>query len=200
MLHWININKRIILYILFLITSIIFSWCVWWNTNVSNNIQTIVFDDYTMTIDKSYQKIAHDNIIDQRIQNRITATYTIAWYEDYSKTIIITEDNVSPNMDLEDYVQASIWWIDTTRWQYRSISFNHYQTPCRERTLPSIIVSFSITRSIPDTIQQTLYFVHYYIHRLDKVVMVSASTHIESEVDNLVAMVSTTSCIPLTDT
>lgn len=199
MLHWIKINKRIILYILFLITSTVFSWCLWWNTSVPNNIQTIVFDDYTMTIDQSYQKITHENIIDQRIQNRVIATYTIPWYQDYNNTIIITEDKVSPNIDLADYVQASIGWIDTTRWQYHSLSFDYYQTLCRERVLSSIIVSFSITRSIPDTIQQTLYFVHYYIHRLDKVFLISASTNLEWEVKELISMISTTSCISLAD-
>lgn len=198
MYYWVKIRARLWLVILLCITSWVFAWCMWNTTDSVAQNSIIVFGDYTMTIENVYQNISHDTIIDQRIQNRILGAYSIPWYDTYNNTIIITEDKVSPNASLEDYVQASIGWIDQTRWQYRSLWFEHNSTPCGDRKLSSIMVSFSLVRSIPNTLQQTLYFVHYYIQRLDTITMISISTEDESQLQQLIPMLSTISCISLT--
>ncbi len=66
--------------------------------------------------------------------------------------------------------------------------------PCNNTSIPTIINSFSIYRITPQGDAETLYFVHYYIHRLDEVITISASTNTEKTLSSLEDMMKTTSC------
>lgn len=188
-----NNLKRFIIITWLLSIVFIFSGC-WETTDNSSNTQRISFSDYTINISPEYIAQSKDNLIDTRISDHVLWVYSKIDPINFSDNIIISQDKVSPSISLDDYVQASIGGIEYTWGKYTSLSFKKDTIQCNNTEIPTIINTFSIYRVTPTWEAETLYFVHYYIHRLDEVITISASTKNEDSVSNLKNMIWTTSC------
>lgn len=180
-------------------SSILFlSWCTDAVVDTST-VQTIQFVDYETQISNDYQSQSPTDLVDQRVSDKIVWLYTVPTYTWYAHTIVISHDKVSPSLSLEDYVQASIGGIADTRKNYTSLWFEHGVLWCTNSELPTIKVSFSIIRLIPWSVSEQLYFIHYYVKRLDEVVLLSLSS--TDEAQSLVAdeIIAKMSCISSQD-
>lgn len=172
---------------------LLFSGC-WNNTPTESNTQNISFSDYNINISTDYITQDTENLIDTRISNHILWVYSKVDSLNFADNIIISQDKVSPSISLDDYVQAAIWGIEYTRGKYTSLNFHKDTIQCNNTTLPTIMNTFSIYRITPKWENETLYFIHYYIHRLDQIITISASTKDENNLSSIEDMIWTTSC------
>ncbi len=176
--------------------TLILSGCFSFSSKPQEEVyQTISFSSYIMNIDKQYIQWIVGEWVDPRVSSRVIALYSLPLQEWFSDNIVISNDKLSPNASLEDYVQASIGGMSYTRWQYKSIDFQKWVMTCNALTIPTITNTFSIYRLAPtNNSSETLYFVQHYIHRLSEVITISASTSNKDNVTTLQHMMSTISC------
>ncbi len=185
--------KKYIIVLVSLCFAVIMVWCT--SDTTTDTTQTIAFSNYNMKIDTWYLLWNKDAVIDNRIAKKVLAVYyrqnsTLS----FSDNIIISQDTLTPRASLEDYVQAAIWGISYTWWKYESIDFQKWTLVCSTTTIPTIMNTFSIYRTPVNSTPETLYFVQYFIHRDDEVIVVSASTNDQDTVSSLQTTLQTLSC------
>ncbi len=188
--------KKYIIVLVSLCFAVIMVWCT--SDTTTDTTQTIAFSNYNMKIDTWYLLWNKDAVIDNRIAKKVLAVYyrqnsTLS----FSDNIIISQDTLTPRASLEDYVQAAIWGISYTWWKYESIDFQKWTLVCSTTTIPTIMNTFSIYRTPVNSTPETLYFVQYFIHRDDEVIVVSASTNDQDTVSSLQTTLQTLSCSTL---
>lgn len=186
-------------YILIIISTFIILVMVWCTSDVvTDNTQTINFLNYTMNISTWYKISDKNNIIDERIVRKIIAVY---YHENnttsFAENIVISQDSLTPRASLEDYVQAAIGWISYTRWKYQSINFQKWSLNCSNIEIPTIMNTFSIYRVPVNSSPETIYFIQYFIHNVDDIIVVSASTSNEENLETIKNNIKTLSCSSL---
>lgn len=169
-------------------------WCTS-SSAPSDFWQKITFADYTMSIESGYQLSDPHDSIDHKLTDKIIAVYTKSQSDKFFDNIIISQDTLTPRASLEDYVQASIWGIAYTRGQYKSIALQTATLPCGKNTLPTVMNTFSIHRTLPSSVWETLYFVQYFLHYGTDVTIISLGSSQEDTVSTMQDMVKTISCI-----
>lgn len=169
---------------------------VWCTSDITTDMtQTVSFSNYSIKISTWYLLWNKDAVIDKRIAKKVLAVY---YRQDstlsFSDNIIVSQDTLTPRASLEDYVQAAIWGISYTWWKYESIDFQKLDLICNNATIPTIMNTFSIYRAPTNTAPETLYFVQYFVHHDDEIIVVSASTNNQDTVSSLQTTLQTLSC------
>lgn len=187
-----SLVKKIGIYGILIISLGILSAC--WQAKDILEKNTIIFSDYTIEIDQNLYESKWNEDIDPRLSSKILALYVWLdqnWYQD---NMVISQDKISPNASLQDYVKSSLGGIAHTWSKYTTIGQTTRSLSCSALTIPVITTVFSIYRIAPDNTTQTIYFVQTHLQKLSEITTISASTSIKENVTKLQQRMESISC------
>lgn len=166
------------------------------STSSSVTMQEVFFSDYRMEIGSSFVSLDPSGITDRRLHWNMLASYSMPTSLDnvFEKNIIVMEDTLW-SLDIQSYVDQSIEGIQKTWWWYTKISLTKDEILCGATSLPAIQHNFTIMRWWFNQTGQTIYFMQYFFAKNNKIVILSSSTDIKSDLDVLEEYKNTISCV-----
>lgn len=166
-------------------TLLAIAWCG------SSSEKTVQFDNFTIQLWNTYNKVDSNLIMNKQITDKIVAAYKqkLDWFDE---NIIITKWALKKNYNIEDVAWVNIDKLKTQVVGYQQKELLNGSFNCNWQTINWVYHTFTVPKTINSTDKYTL--LQYYFIYQNQSYVVSFSTESDGSIDTFKKYIKTIAC------
>lgn len=173
--------------------SLLLSGCFFWKDETTKEIN---FNGFTISIEESFKKISSSSIENKQILGKIIHSFKKEVWENqtwFNTNLIISKTELKENSKSENFWKVNISKIQKNIPWYKEIEKIKYNIKCDDKSINSILHSFSMPKEIFNS-DEIYYISQYYFNNKDIWYIISFASDNKNNLENFKNYVKTIKC------